>query len=1121
MKCPQCQFENRETAMFCIQCGTKLEIKCSKCRHLNPPASKFCEACGSNLNLLSDQAPKELSFDDKLAKIQKYLPEGLTEKILSKRDRIEGERKQVTVMFCDMEGFTPLAEMLGIEEVYAIIDQVYEILIHKVHDYQGTVNEMTGDGIMALFGAPVALEDAPQRAIRSSLAIHREMAKFCDQLKQEKRNIPPIKMRIGIHTGPVVVGTVGNDLRVDFKAVGDTVNLASRMEAQAQPGSTYITEDTFKLTEGLFRFEGLGRRAIKGKEEPINVYRVIAPSTRRTRFDVSADRGLTPYVGRERELELLIDAFERSKTGRGQAFSIMAEAGMGKSRLLYEFQKAVSHEDATFLEGKCLSYSKGVPYHLPIDMLKANFDIREADSDSEIREKVKKGIQILGAAEDATLPYFLELLSVRDTGIDKLSMGPEEKKNRIIEAIKQITFKGSEIRPLILAYEDLHWADKSSEDVLKYLLESIPGARILMIFTYRPEFVHLWGAKSYHNQLTLNRLSNRESLMMVYYLLRTEELDRNLEEFILEKTEGIPFFIEELIKSLKDLKIIEREENRYRITKDIRGATIPTTIQDVIMARIDALPEEIKSLLQTASAVGREFGHYLIQKVSGFAEQELLSNLSALKDSELIYERGIYPQSTYIFKHALTQEVAYDSLLLKRRKEIHEQIGTAIEALYPDRLEEHYELLAYHYAQSASTEKALQYLDLANHKTARLNAIEEAKGYFDEAMALLDILHEDEENLQRRVTLLVNQGQIFLLLLMMPEYYDLLTHYESKARGLKNQALLGAFYSRLGHCRWSFGQLDQSIETLTKSAKLCEAAGNTEDAGYAYTWLVWNHVYSGHYDQALAVKEELLRTMKQQFNLRWYVMGLCGSSRALICLGRWDEAMQEAQKALKVAEKFLDSSLISFTVYTLSMAYTWKGNLDRALELAEMALQKAPTFADKAWAQRGLGWVLCRSGDTNRGIELLTAALQTFNARRWMPGVIPTTCILSGAYWLAGNNEKARQTLGEALEIAERCGARYYAGFAQRLMGEISIQTNPDQAMAYFEKSIAVLQEIKAENELALAYAGYGRFYKVQGQSATAREYLMKALDIFERLGTLIEPDRVREELAELFEPIN
>jgi class 3 adenylate cyclase len=358
MKCPKCQFENPEGLKFCGECGAKLERLCPKCNSTNPAQFKFCGECGHNLTLPSIP-PKELSFDEKLKKIQKYLSKGITEKILSQRDRIEGEKKQVTVMFCDMEGFTSLSEKLGPEEMYGLMDQVYEIVIHKVHDYDGTVNEMTGDGIMALFGAPIALEDAPQRAIRSALAIHREINKFSEQLKSEKK-IPPLRMRIGIHTGPVVVGTLGNDLRVDFKAAGDTVNLASRMEALADPGTTYVTEDTFRLTEGFFRLESLGEKRVKGKEEPIKVYQIIAPSTRRTRFDVSAERGLTPFVGRERELELLLDGFERVKGGKGQVFSIVSEAGMGKSRLLYEFRKAIANEDVTLFEGKCLSYSRSV-----------------------------------------------------------------------------------------------------------------------------------------------------------------------------------------------------------------------------------------------------------------------------------------------------------------------------------------------------------------------------------------------------------------------------------------------------------------------------------------------------------------------------------------------------------------------------------------------------------------------------------------------------------------------------------------------------------------------------------------------------------------------------------------
>jgi predicted ATPase len=458
--------------------------------------------------------------------------------------------------------------------------------------------------------------------------------------------------------------------------VGDTVNLTARMEGLAIPGSTYVSDQTFKLTEGLFRYEALGKFTVKGKEEPVKAYRVIAPSTSRTRFDVSAERGLTPFVGRERELELLLDGFERAKAGRGQAFSIMAEAGVGKSRLLYEFRKAVANENVTFQEGKCLSFSRGIVYHPVIDTVKSNFDINEGDGDFEIREKLKRGLKILGADETSTLPYLLEFLAVKDSGVDEISLSPDARKDRIIEALNRISLKASQIRPLIFAIEDLHWIDKSSEDIFKALLDKIAGEKVFMIFTYRPEFVHTWGAKSYHSQVNLNRLSNRESLAMVTHLLGTEDID-----------------IEEFVKSLKDLRIIEKKNSTYHLAKDIKEVTIPSTIQDVIMARVDTLPEGAKEVLQIGSVIEREFKYKLIKKVSGLSEQELLSRLSVLKDTELLFERGIYPETTYIFKHALTQEVVYDSILTRKKKKLHEDIGNSIEGLHKENIDEHYEIL--------------------------------------------------------------------------------------------------------------------------------------------------------------------------------------------------------------------------------------------------------------------------------------------------------------------------------------------------------------------------------------------------------------------------------------------
>jgi len=532
MKCLRCGSENREGVKFCGDCGAKFLISCPRCNAENPPENKFCNECGQAVSTSMKPPPKELTFDEKLFKIQRYLPQGLTEKILSQRDRIEGERKQVTVLFTDMAGYTPLTEKLDPEETYSLMDEVYEILIHKVADYGGTVNELTGDGVMALFGAPIALEDAPQRAIRASLAIHREMVQFNDRMRREKPGLPPLRMRAGIHTGPVVVGTVGNDLRVEFKAVGDTVNLASRMEGLAEPGATYVSE-----------------------------------------------------------------------------------AGMGKSRLLYEFRKAVLNEDITFLEGKCLSFGRGVAYQPISDILKSNFYIREGDGDSVIRNKVTLGLQVICVDEGPAMPYLLELLSVKDSGIEKIQLSPEGKKDRTIETLKKILVKGSELRPLVIAIEDLLWIDKTSEDVLKYILESIPGARVLLIFTYRTEFVPTWGARSYHNQINLNCLSNRESLVMVTHLLGTDYLESALEEVILEKTAGIPFFIEEFIKSLKDLRFIERKDSTYRIAKKLQAIGIPSTSQDVIMARVDALPERAKEVLQVGSLIEREFGYQLLKEV--------------------------------------------------------------------------------------------------------------------------------------------------------------------------------------------------------------------------------------------------------------------------------------------------------------------------------------------------------------------------------------------------------------------------------------------------------------------------------------------------------------------------
>ena len=955
MECPKCHFENPEDSNFCLKCGCKLELQCPQCASVLPSIAEFCNKCGYKLNLPSNAPSKDVSFNEKLTKIQRYLPKGLTEKILSQRDRIEGERKQVTVMFCDMEGFTHLSERLGPEEAYIVMDQVYESLIHKVHNYEGTVNEFTGDGIMALFGAPIALEDAPQRAIRSAYAIHREMTKFSEKIKLEKENIPQIKMRIGIHTGPVVVGTLGNDLRVEFKAVGDTVNLASRIERLAVPGSTYVSEATFKLSEGYFRYEAMGEYAVKGKADNIKAYRVIAPSTSRTRFDVSAERGLTPFVGRERELELLVDAFERAKTGRGQAISIMAEAGVGKSRLLYEFRKAVTNDDVTFQEGKCLSYSRGVAYHPVIDLVKANFDIVEGDGDSEIREKIRRGLKILGADETSTLPYLLEILSVKHSGVDTISLSPDARKDRIIEALLRINLKASQIRPLILVVEDLHWVDKSSENVFRLTIDSISAARVLLIFTHRPEFVLTWGAKSYHSQITLNRLSNRESLAMMSCLLGTENFNRGLEELVLEKTEGVPFFIEEFIKSLKDLEIIERKDNTYQLAGKIQDLTIPSTIQEVIMARVDTLPDAAKELLQTGSAIEKEFSHELIRHVSELSEKELLSQLSTLKDAEIIFERGIYPDSTFFFKHALTREVVYDSILKRRRKELHDKIGKAIEQLCSDNLYEHYGVLAEHFISSENFEKGANYCRLAAKKAEKAGSLDDAITYREKQIECLENGPRTDQTVKNLIDVKTVLGLFYaqmghfvkakaicdpiIKLAESSDYKRRISHIycilgvysayiaEDVPRGLaylQNGLKIGLELNDplalvlannwMGNCLSLICEFDKAIPYFRKALEINVAANVQWGISTIKSWMAGNYFFQGDIDLACKNSLEALQIAEESGDI--YSKAHAYTLHGISCYGKGnlEEAKEFILKGIDLAEK-INNPVIAAPAY--------------------------------------------------------------------------------------------------------------------------------------------------------------------------------------------------------------
>jgi class 3 adenylate cyclase/tetratricopeptide (TPR) repeat protein len=1121
MKCRKCEFENPPGMKFCGECGTKLEAVCPNCEASNPPEFKFCGECGHNLASPPDTAPpKDLSFDEKLAKIQKYLPGGLTEKILSQRDRIEGERRHVTIMFVDMKGFTPLTVKLGPEETFSLMDKVFELIIHKVHEYEGTVNEMRGDGVLAFFGAPIALEDAPQRAIRSSLAIHRELTRFNDKLKSEK-NIPPVLVRIGINSGPVVVGTVGNDLRVQFTAVGDTINMAARMEQLAEPGTTYVTQDTFRLTEGYFRFEALGDKPVKGKEKPLGVYRVIATSTRRTRFDVSAERGLSRFVGRERELDLLLDAFERAKEGRGQAVSIMGEAGVGKSRLLYEFRKGVTNEDITFLEGKCLSYGRGVAYHPIIDILKSNFRVEDGEADSDVTEKVKRGIKLLGVDEASTLPYLLELLSVKESGIDKISMSPESRKDRICSALQRIILKGSEHRPLVFVFEDLHWMDKSSEDAAKYLMEGIPGARVLMIFTYRPEFVHTWGGKSFHSQLNINRLSNRESLSMVADLLGGDNIAPELQDLILERTEGVPFFIEEFVRSLRDMGSIKRTNHTYHLPKDVDRVAIPSTIQDVIMARVDSLTDAAKEVLQAGSAIEREFGYVLIKAVTELPEQELLSHLSVLTDAELLYERGIFPQSTFIFKHALTREVVYDSILAKRRKLLHEKIGTAIEEICEDSVGDYYARLLEHFLASEGYEKAAKYAQLAFRKAEKTASLTDAILYAEQGIACLERLPANDE-VQKNI---IDTRTILAL-------YLLQLHHICKAKEVVDPIIelavqkgyrkrLARIYTILGaFAIWVQEDIPRARVHLSRALELGEQEGDLISVFLANYFLGVAVAHDGQFEDALSHMEKLFEINMAASNL-WGISAVrSAQSHVQFLFGQIELSYQTGYEAVSLAEQSGDMLWIgtAYAMYGISCYARGAfkeaiGHLLKGLDIVERF-----HYPFMVWLARSfLGEAYLEMGEYEVAKNQYRQSVEIVDSARVLPSWSNLMRLaLEKAQILSGEKHVEPERLYRYVQDNR---LKLFEGSSRRCICEILLilgDQHIPEAQRWIEEAIEADKRNQTMFSLGRDYAVYAELFKRKGDGDKAKEQLVRAIDIYKECGSDGWMTKAEEELARL-----
>ena len=745
----------------------------------------------------STSEPVAVSATDQTRDPLSYTPKHLAEKILTSRSALEGERKQVTVLFCDLANSTSIAERIGPEAMHTLLNRFFEFALNEVHRYEGTVNQFLGDGFMALFGAPLAHEDHARRGVLAALALQRTLK----EADIGKLYGVECLFRMGLNSGLVVVGSIGDNLRMDYSAVGDTTNLASRLQEHAVPGDILVSESTSRLVHGYVRLEALAPVEVKGKMEPVPIYKVIGTLPRRSPIASRGERTLSAFVGRERELATLEEIFAQVERGHGQVVGIVAEAGGGKSRLLYEFRQRLQDKRVTYLEGRCLSYGQTIPYHPLIEVLRQNCDIIETNSPEAIIEKVRFALQEVGMDAEESALYLLQLLGVKE-GTEPLAvLTPEAIRTRTFETLKQMSLNGSQRRPLIFEIEDLHWIDKTSETYLASLVESVPGAAMLLLTTYRPGYRPPWIDKSYATQLSLRSLTLQDSATVVHSTSQHTALPAPLQQRIIEKAEGNPFFLEELTRA-----VIEHGEFQADIA-------VPDTIQGVLSARIDRLPEAHKRLLQTASVLGREFFPRLLAAMwdgTGALGPMLLD----LKRLEFLYERAGGQQPVYVFKHALTQEVAYDSVLIPRRQRLHAAAGHAMERLYPDWLAEHYEALAHHFTHGAVWEKAFDYLTRSGDKARQAYANQEAIAFYTHAIEV--------------------SGR------MTPP--------------LDTEQLLSVYEGR-GLVWFLLTKYDEAIADFELMRRMAQASGNQHKAGESLCHLAFTHQLK-HTDEHIAVAEQ-------------------------------------------------------------------------------------------------------------------------------------------------------------------------------------------------------------------------------------------------------------------------
>jgi class 3 adenylate cyclase/tetratricopeptide (TPR) repeat protein len=1101
MKCPRCQHENPSQAKFCLECGGRFAHQCSQCGTELPAGAKFCLECGRAIG-------GPTTRQERFSSPESYTPKHLAERILNSKAALEGERKQVTVLFADLKGSMELLAERDPEEARKILDPVLERMMEAVHRYEGTVNQVMGDGIMALFGAPLAHEDHAVRACYAALRMQDAVRRYSDELRSAQG--VEVQIRVGVNSGDVVVRSIGSDLRMDYTAVGQTTHLAARVEQLAAPGSIRLTAAALHQAEGFVQVTPLGPVPIKGLGEPIEVFELVGAGAARTRLEAAARRGLTRFVGRSAELKQLGDALDQASLGHGQVVAVVGEPGVGKSRLFWELIHSHRVHNWLIMQSASVSYGKATAYLPVIELLRGYFQLESRDDPRKIREKVTRKVLTLAPALAHAVPALLALLDVLEEEASWQALDPLQRRQQTLDSVKRVLLRESEVQPVIVVFEDLHWIDGETQALLDSFVESLPAARILLLVNYRPEYHHAWGGKTYYRQLRIDPLPPESADELLAALLGTDAALGPLKQLLVDRTEANPLFLEESVRALVETAALAGERGTYRLTRPVEQLKISATVQAILAARIDRLGSEAKRLLQAAAVIGKNVPLPLLLAIAEAPEPTVRAELTHLQTAEFLYETQLFPDLEFTFKHALTHEVAYQGLLHQQQCALHARIVEAIERLIPERVADQAERLAYHALRGELWEKAVAYLRQAGLRAMARAAYRETIDHLEQALAALHRLPESREKTELTIDIRLDLRTALNALGDHPRMSEHLHAAEMLARTLADQHRLGRIATFMVIQCLATGDYDKAVRFGQEALAVARTLGDRSIEVVAMTFLGVTHTATGAFRDATTMLERNVALEGDLRYERFWATGIQSAfSRAQLAdvlsqIGRFEEAIGYAEAAVQIAETADHPLTLHWGLFYLGLAQLRRGNFPRATRALERGLDLCRTWQiapGNSVAAATLGAAYSLAGRADEALPLVAGAVEEFRNRQIHARPAYILQCAGTTYLSAGRIDEAASHAREALALSRRLGARASEAHVLCLAGDVALTSGAEDTEGCYRQAQALAGELGMRPLTAHCHLGLGKLYHRTGKHEQAREHLTTATTMYREMG--------------------